>query len=124
MRDKARYSLIHLVIMAMFLRALLPAGWMPSAMPDGGFSFTICTMDDFSGFIGKDRSPAKNTDDGRQHDVCPFAAAPHFATAVALASIAPPVFQVSGTGPVITEAAGVRRSTYSPQAPRAPPAPV
>jgi hypothetical protein len=122
----ARLAVIHLALAALMLRALLPAGWMPSASASAGSFITICTMDGFAKIaLGADGQPLKHTpapDDGRSHDVCPFAAAPHFATA-------PPPLAISTPYTVAAFAQAPRAffaaraiAHYAPQSPRAPPA--
>jgi hypothetical protein len=119
----ARLTVIHLALAAMMLRALLPAGWMPSA--SAASFITICTMDGISKIaLDANGKPVKNTpaQDGARHDICPFAAAPHFATT-------PPALAVSvpSTIAALAQAPAAFASThpiarYAAQSPRAPPA--
>jgi len=116
---------IHIALAAMMLRALMPDGWMPSQASAGGAVIALCTIDGaVSLAIGEDGKPAPHDpahNDGRHVDVCPFAAAPHFATVTP--SVVPdlPFAEASHT-PRLAQPGifgGVRRHT--PQSPRAPP---
>jgi hypothetical protein len=66
-------GLKHLALIAMIARALLPAGWMPSA--SAATPFVICTI---GGPLqhAPDNGHAPAAD---HHGVCPFAAGPHLA---------------------------------------------
>jgi len=82
---------MHLALAGMLVRALLPAGWMPSASPGAGSPLVICTGTglvqitlDSKGHAVQGK-PAK--DDGQTHQVCPFAAAAHLAPAAAHAAV-------------------------------------
>lgn len=73
-RHVARY-LTGLLLVAVMVRALVPAGFMPDFQsgPDGTFKIVICTANGFkviSTDAGDDPSP--RSDHG--HDVCAFAA--------------------------------------------------
>lgn len=119
----ARLTVIHLALAAMMLRALLPAGWMPSA--SAASVITICTMDGISKIaLDANGKPVKQTpaQDGQQHDVCPFAAAPHFATTPpALAASAPSVIVALAQTPAAFASAHPA-ARHAAQSPRAPPA--
>ena len=67
---------LHLALAAMILRALLPAGWMPSQT--AGIHLTICTAE-----TGKQSAPALPGHPLKhgEHQLCPFAAASHLARA-------------------------------------------
>jgi hypothetical protein len=119
----ARLTVIHLALAAMMVRALLPAGWMPSA--SAASFITICTMDGISKIaLDANGRPVKHApaQGDTRHDICPFAAAPHFATTPpALAVSAPSVIVVLAQTPaVFASAHPVAR--YAAQSPRAPPA--
>ena len=115
-----------IALAAMMLRALLPDGWMPAGGNDAGTMLTICTMDGpVRMVLGDDgqlhkQQPADHNKGS--HEVCPFAAAQHFAAPISLASLAAP----SAAAPVLygkaaTEISGAR-DFYSPQSLRGPPA--
>lgn len=117
---RVRLAAIHLAIVAMLLRALLPAGWMPD--PAGTATFTICTMDATGHHAEQDPAGKPAPDDGRHsHEECPCAAAPHVAAPVLAAQLpAPstashrvdfPEFAIT-SGPIVA---------YEPHSPRAPP---
>ena len=100
-----RRAAVCLALVAMMLRGLMPAGWMPNPDGAGTSLFVICDMDqgdmskmdmshmDMPGMnmSGMDMAqmdmsamghdPAhKPASDNHQHEACPFAAAPHVAT--------------------------------------------
>jgi hypothetical protein len=117
---RARLAAVHLAIVAMLLRALLPAGWMPD--PTGTAAFTICTMDATGHHAEQDPAGKPVPEDSRHvHEECPFAAAPHVAAPVLVAHLAAPSRTARtidfpelliGFGPV---------TEYGPHSPRAPP---
>jgi hypothetical protein len=120
-----RLAGIHLALAAMMLRALIPDGWMPNAAPTGGMPIALCTINGpvslVAGVDGKSapHDPAHN--DGRHVDVCPFAAAPHFATVTPALAPAAPIAEAF-FAPRLPQAhmfGGAGRHT--PQSPRAPP---
>jgi hypothetical protein len=133
----ARRAAVYLAIVAMALRALMPAGWMPN--PDGAAktAFVICDMGemDMSGMAGMDMSkmsgadhataadhgPAKKSNDSHQHEDCPFAAAPHFATSSAVAMLLPPSSAAGFLQHLAGAQVAVQSAAYAPQSPRAPP---
>ncbi|HWU54490.1 MAG TPA: DUF2946 family protein [Rhizomicrobium sp.] len=104
----------HLAFVALVMRALLPAGWMPAA--DG---LTICSVDTVQqGDHGKAPAP-KNSQDAH-HDICPFAAAPHLAAVPDLPQMTLPVFHAFAAATDRAYAAAVM-AHFTPQSPRAPP---
>ncbi|HWA91997.1 MAG TPA: hypothetical protein VG889_18295 [Rhizomicrobium sp.] len=105
---------VHVALVAMLLRALLPAGWMPSA--GGEAPFTICTADGATHTLPG--TPHKTQD---RHEVCPFAAAPHVAAPIDLATVALPSL-VAAAPDTMRIAAPAARKPHAPQAPRGPPA--
>lgn len=74
MRDSVWHSLkrggLHLALVAMMLQALLPAGWMPTT--EAGSPLVICTA---AGAVHQDGSSKQTPSSGKEHSVCPFAAA-------------------------------------------------
>lgn len=108
-----RPAALLLALTAMLLGAMLPAGWMPGAngMP------VMCSLDHAPG----KQSPANDRSDNHGHE-CPFAAAPHLAPPLAVASLAAPMVQAAAPGLSRTAAFAPRRPGHAPQAPRAPPA--
>jgi hypothetical protein len=106
----------HLALAAMLLRALLPAGSMPSH--DVSIPLVICTMDGLETIAPSDpASPAKSV----QPDVCPFAAASVLGPAPSVLSLASVAV---ATGAVLFARREAPQSAlrYGPNAPRAPPA--
>jgi hypothetical protein len=104
----------HLALAALFLRAFLPAGWMPDAQA----GLVICSPITL-GSVHHDGAPG-HADGKMTQEECPFAAAPHLASVPELPQLALPAFH--------TFVASVDRATataiaarFAPQSPRAPP---
>lgn len=117
---RARLVGLHLAILAMLLRALLPAGWMPDTT--GAAAFTICTMDGV-GHHAEQQSPGKPVpaDSQHTHEECPFAAAHHIVAPIVAVHLAAPSF--AGRAADISRPAATSRSVaeHEPYSPRAPP---
>ena len=126
MTRRIRFTGTCFAVLAMLLHALVPVGWMPNTTGSGATFITICTMNGpVRMAMGADWPPVKkqqpNHDGNQQHQVCPFAAAPHFATPTnAVALLSNPSFATAdrqaGYFDLIESPAA-----HSPQAPRAPP---
>ncbi len=136
----SRRAAVLLAILAMTLRGLLPAGWMPN--PDGmrETALIICDMggaspsgmnmvhmDHASGMDMGGADPEsgaapmhKHADDGHSQP-CPFAAAPHFATLSVLALLSPPSLAARFVHRHAPEGRRIAAAFYTPQSPRAPP---
>jgi len=99
----------HVAFIALVARALLPAGWMPTAN-----GLTICSVGVQNNDHGK--APARDA----HHDACPFAAAPHLASVPDLPQLTLPSFHalVAATDRVYAAAVSAR---FTPPSPRAPP---
>ncbi len=116
---------IHIALVAMVLRALLPAGWMPNPGGAAGTPFVICTVDGprhAAPTLGADSGKHhSDQDNDRQHDTCPFAAAAHWATPVGGVWLLPSNL----TAALESSPPGIRfianGARYSRQSPRAPP---
>ena len=82
MRTVCKSTAVHVALVAMLLRALLPAGWMPAAITSADASpFVICTVD------GPLHAPVKHAPaHDRAGTPCIFAAAAHLASPLALAA--------------------------------------
>lgn len=116
-----RLAGVQIALVAMVLRALLPAGWMPDTA--AGTPFVICTMNGpmQAAHLPDPGKHQPGHDDGRQNDVCPFAASVHFATPAATATVAQST-QVASFASVPLPAPAVRAAIrYARQSPRAPP---
>ena len=99
----------HLAIIALIARALLPVGWMPAA-----HGLTICSMD-----AGTHQPGARTTGkDHNSHEECPFAAAPHLASAPDAPQLTLPSFHAFAAAPTAPMPRPSRRAS-----PRSPPAP-
>jgi hypothetical protein len=137
-----RRAAVALALVAMVFRALVPAGWMPNPHGFAETAFIICDMGEMSpmamanmdmahrdmaamsksdGDPSNGQAPAKQSDDGRQHEACPFAAAPHFATPSIIALLLPPSLADGFSHGLKDESLAVLPAHYAPQSPRAPP---
>jgi hypothetical protein len=100
----------HLALIALIARALLPAGWMPAA-----HGLTICSVE-----ISTRHDQKAPAEKDVHHDICPFAAAPHLASAPDLPHLILPAFHAFAAAADRDYAAMVA-ARFSPGSPRAPP---
>ena len=105
-------ALRHLAIIALLVRAMVPAGWMPEAHA----GLIICS----AGTLGAihhdgDQKPAQPG-----HEECAFAAAPHLAMAPDAPAFTLPAFHAFAAA-LDRGLAGTIAARFSPQSPRAPP---
>ncbi len=114
--SRFRRAAVHLALVALMLRALLPAGWMPN--PAAGSLFVICTMEGALQADGKAK-PASN--DPRAHEACPFAAAAHLSPPQENNHFAAPLLAAAMTIVPASQTRSVTRAPFAPQSPRAPP---
>ncbi|HWA92714.1 MAG TPA: hypothetical protein VG889_21960 [Rhizomicrobium sp.] len=104
---------MHAALVAMLLRALIPAGWMPQSAAAGS-PFVICTAD---GAV----HPAKPHDADRgKSPPCAFAAAGHLAPPAPSPAFATAIGVSSITHEAAREAPAVA-APYRSAAPRGPP---
>jgi hypothetical protein len=104
-------GLRHLAIIALLVRAMVPAGWMPEA--NGGL--VACS----AGTLGTIHHDGDTPREAAHHD-CAFAAAPHLAAAPDAVQLALPAFHAFAA---LTDAGRATTITarFSPASPRAPP---
>jgi hypothetical protein len=71
----------------MVLRLAMPVGWMPAPSATSGTLIVMCTMNGPVKMVMPEEGGAPKPDPAKSahHNECPFGAAPHFATVVALA---------------------------------------
>jgi hypothetical protein len=100
----------HLALIALIARALLPTGWMPAA-----HGMTICSVE-----ISAQHDQKAPAEKNAHHDICPFAAAPHLASAPDLPQLTLPAFHAFAAATDRSYAAMVA-ARFSPGSPRAPP---
>jgi hypothetical protein len=106
----------HLLLVALLLRTLVPAGWMPNPAGASQTAFVICTMN------GAFHAPGKQTpSDTRHHDECPFAAAPHLAKTPDAVILPAPLPRADRTQVAAIATGTMAPARYLPQSPRAPP---
>jgi hypothetical protein len=110
-----RLAGLHIALVAMVLRALLPAGWMPA--PESGTPLVICTIDGAIHGHAKPGGPADPSD--RDHQLCPFAAAVHLA--IAVHAIALPTPRQFGRTVAPTQNFARGETRFAPYSSRAPP---
>jgi hypothetical protein len=105
----------HLALVALILRALLPAGWMPDAQS----GLTICSVTTL-GVIHHDGHDRGHSDGKTSQQECPFAAAPHFAATPDAPKLVLPAFHAFAAATDRAYAITVS-ARFTPQSPRAPP---
>lgn len=105
-------GLRHLAIIALLVRAMLPAGWMPDAN-----GLIICSTGTLGTIHhdGDTKAPAKAA-----HQECAFATAPQLAAAPDAAQLALPAFHAFAARSDAGRAATIA-ARFTPQSPRAPP---
>jgi hypothetical protein len=111
MQDLSR-ALRHLAIIALLVRAMVPAGWMPEA--HGGL--VICS----AGTLGTIHHDGDKTPAQASHEECAFAAVPHLAAAPDAPQIALPAFHAFAARTDNARAQTIA-ARFSPASPRAPP---
>jgi hypothetical protein len=100
----------HVAFIALVVRAMLPAGWMPVAQ-----GMTICTVE--ASASHEQKAPAgKST----HHDICPFSALPHLASVPDVLQLVLPAFHAIAAA-TDRDYAGQLAARFTPQSPRAPP---
>lgn len=113
----------YLALTAMVLRALIPAGWMPS--PSALTHLTICTptgpMPMELGPDRKQQEPAAPQDGAHHNDACPFGALQQVAATPTQAVFWTPIAWNTTKPPAVLHVVVSRAETHRPQSPRAPP---
>jgi len=114
-----RSAAVQLALVAMLLRAFLPAGWMPAAIASADASpFVICTLD---GPLHP--APAKPSHDhDRASAPCVFAASVHAATPAAEPAKVAPVTTASPVAFTARHDVVAASVQFRPNTARAPPA--
>jgi len=100
----------HLAFVALVVRAMMPAGWMPAAQ-----GMTICTVEASASHDQK-APPEKSV----HHDICPFSAAPHLASVPDVPKLVLPAFHAFAAA-IDRDYAATVAARFSPGSPRAPP---
>ena len=107
----------HLALVALLLRAMIPMGWMPDAQG----RITICSLDATLGQIHHDGVHGHDgSGQSSSHEECPFAAAPHLASAPEAVHFAFPAVH-EATAITDSHRAVLIAARFTPQSPRAPP---
>jgi hypothetical protein len=100
----------HVAFIALVVRAMMPAGWMPAAQ-----GMTICTVEASAGH--EQKAPAEKS---THHDICPFSAAPHLASVPDVPKLILPAFHAFAAA-IDRDYAATVAARFSPGSPRAPP---
>jgi hypothetical protein len=116
MRTGLKLAGLHLALVAMLLRALLPAGWMPQDAAKTGSPFVICTM---SGPVHP--APAHQPDPDRAKAPCVFAAAAHLSPPLAAGALPLPALAAAPFLSIAPRDLAARDLSHRPNAARAPP---
>jgi hypothetical protein len=114
-----RRAIVHLALIAMILRAFLPAGWMPNPQGTAETAFVICTMDGPVSVMDGKALPGK--DDPRAHESCPFAAAAQPAQLNQFAILAAPELSSTAAPQTLPSGLGPRQALFLKPSSRAPP---
>jgi hypothetical protein len=114
----ARFGAVLVLLVAVLVRGLIPAGFMPGRLADGA-PIVICTGAGTE--VVHAKSAPGEPQRSQHHDVCAFAGMAAAPTPPAQAAPQPLVFAVeaAATATALQEAAAPRR--HRPQAARAPP---
>lgn len=104
----------HLAIIALLVRAMLPAGWMPDAQ-----GLVLCSVS-LSPVIHHDGGQKAPDQHQTAHEECAFAAAAQLAAAPEQPHIALPAFHAFAARSDDARAATIA-ARFSPASPRAPP---
>src|SRR3954465_15795510 len=110
MQDLSR-ALRHLAIIALLVRAMVPAGWMPDIQ-----GLTICSLSPVIHHDGDQKAPAQTS-----HEECAFAAAAPLAGASDAPYLALPALHAFAAA-IDRGLATTIAASFTPQSPRAPPA--
>jgi hypothetical protein len=105
-----------LLLAALLVRALLPAGWMPGQASLGEAAFIICTA---QGDI-QHGAPAQDGQNNHQQP-CAFAAIPALDKTPGLIALAAPLPRTDFRAPVSPLYRTAHAARAAPQSPRAPP---
>ena len=136
-----RRAAVVLALAAMALRGLMPVGWMPNPQGMNETAFIICDMGERSMSAtdmsnmdmsnmdmsksanpsSDDQTPARHSEDGHQHEACPFAASAHLAAPSVLALMPLPAFAGGFMRGPSRARLGFELTHYAAQSPRAPP---
>lgn len=120
MSKPLRTYAVQFALVAMLLRALVPAGWMPVASQ--GVPLVVCTAQGLQTIDIGTHKPADHAPARTSHDVCPFAAAASLAPPQSEAVLSQPALIASAVALSLTEGRPQATTQFHPQSPRAPPA--
>ncbi|HTO41191.1 MAG TPA: DUF2946 family protein [Rhizomicrobium sp.] len=119
-----RFAAIYVALVAMVLRAMLPAGFMPGVTADGS-TIVVCTMDGLVQLqLDADGKPVKQSplqDDARHQQLCPFAAVAQLAGPTSAPTLIPPSLVLTLTQQTLPPTRVATADWHRAQSPRAPP---
>lgn len=120
MNRTTRLAAVYIALAAMFLRALIPLGWMPDVSHASGAPFVICTTQGPMLLDSHGQQPQQHN--GTHHtEACPFAAAPSLSAPTTIADLAPPSSFIARTEVQPLAATANPSAHYTPQSLRGPP---
>lgn len=124
MTRNVRIAAVHIALVAMLLRALLPTGWMPNNT-GGPAPLIVCTG---AGLVAitfdKNGTPLKQTpikSDATHRGICPFGVVAHLAPPNADIAFVPPLRAIMPVQAPQLYRAVFGETRHAPQAARAPP---
>lgn len=115
-----RKMAVHIVLAAMLLRAIIPAGWMPNPSGTGQTPFIVCSLGGLQIVTPQSGDTDKQSSHDAPRNICPFAAAAHLAPGVAPLFFLPPL-RGSFAVPLVEQAQNILRPALDQAAPRGPP---
>jgi hypothetical protein len=119
-----RRAAVHLALIALILRGLLPTGWMPNPQGAAETAFIICTMDGPVVSTDGKTLPARapiGKDDPRAHESCPFAAGAQLAPPADFIALVAPQLSRTTAPHSLASRPQARRTAFLKPASRAPP---
>lgn len=119
-RSFVRLNVVALLLCAMVLRGIIPAGWMPDTASSGP-GLVICTADGLHRASPVDSPHGHDPASHHDNTLCPFAATAQLATSQAPEQLA--VASLTGFfHPLLSQGLSLRATTREhSHAPRAPP---
>ena|SRR5438067_7421647 len=116
-----RRTVVHFALIALLLRGLMPAGWMPAA--HGDMPLVMCSLSQIADHFGDghtgDSVPAKQ--DPRAHENCAFGATPGIAAPDNMIFFTPILQDHDDLLDDTTIPVRDLHHRHAPQVPRAPP---
>lgn len=118
-REARRFAWVVLLLVAVVVRAAIPAGWMPKLDGAQGGELVICTGGGQVVLHGKDGPPSPHR--SGHHEVCAYASPGSAPTAEAPVLHTPTGFELTSTEATAPEGVQPSAPRHRDQAARAPP---